>query len=134
MPSRLKITLVKSPIGYRQDQKDTVRALGLGPKMWRTVIKNDTPDIRGMVNKVRHLVRVEAFEEEPEAPQRARRASAKPKTAGAPAAAAALPAEETSPSVAEEAPADAKAARAVKEPKESKAAQESEEAEGGTSL
>jgi large subunit ribosomal protein L30 len=133
MPSRLKITLVKSPIGYRQDQKDTVRALGLGPKMWRTVIKNDTPDIRGMVNKVRHLVRVEAFEEEPEAPQRARRASAKPKTAEAPAAAA-LPPEETSPSVAEEAPADAEAARTVKEPKESKAAQESEEAEGGTSL
>jgi large subunit ribosomal protein L30 len=71
MPSRLKITLVKSPIGYRQDQKDTVRALGLGPKMWRTVVKDDTPDIRGMVNKIRHLVRVEPFEEAPPAaPQR----------------------------------------------------------------
>jgi large subunit ribosomal protein L30 len=62
LASRLKITLVKSPIGYAQDQKNTVKALGLG-KMWRTVVKNDTPDIRGMVNKVRHLVKVEPFED-----------------------------------------------------------------------
>ena len=60
MASRLKITLVKSPIGYAQDQKDTVKALGLG-KMWRSVVKDDTPAVRGMVHKVRHLVRVEAL-------------------------------------------------------------------------
>jgi large subunit ribosomal protein L30 len=56
--ARLKITLVKSPIGYAQDQKDTVRMLGL-TKMWRTVEHQDNPGIRGMVHKVRHLVRVE---------------------------------------------------------------------------
>lgn len=61
MPSRLKITLVRSPIGYHHEQKDTVKALGLG-KMWHTVEKDDTPDIRGMVHKVRHLVSVEAVE------------------------------------------------------------------------
>ncbi len=59
MPNRIRITLVKSPIGYHHEQKDTVKALGLG-KMWRTVEKDDTPDIRGMVHKVRHLVAVEA--------------------------------------------------------------------------
>lgn len=61
MPNRLRITLVKSPIGYNHEQKDTVKALGLG-KMWRTVEKDDTPDIRGMVHKVRHLVSVEAVD------------------------------------------------------------------------
>ena len=62
MPNRIRITLVKSPIGYHHEQKDTVKALGLG-KMWRTVEKDDTPDIRGMVHKVRHLVSVEAVDE-----------------------------------------------------------------------
>ncbi|MDA8204798.1 MAG: 50S ribosomal protein L30, partial [Thermaerobacter sp.] len=56
--AKIRITLVKSPIGYARDQKDTVKSLGLG-KMWRTVEKPDTPAIRGMINKVRHLVRVE---------------------------------------------------------------------------
>lgn len=63
MPDRLRITLVKSPIGYARDQKDTVRMLGL-TKMWRAVERDDTPAIRGMVHKVRHLVRVEEFQEE----------------------------------------------------------------------
>ncbi len=67
MPSRLKITLVRSPIGYHHEQKDTVKALGLG-KMWHTVEKDDTPDIRGMVHKVRHLVSVEAVETAEAAP------------------------------------------------------------------
>ncbi len=58
MPSRLRITLVRSPIGYHHDQRETVKALGLG-KMWHTVEKDDTPSVRGMVHKVRHLVRVE---------------------------------------------------------------------------
>jgi large subunit ribosomal protein L30 len=58
---RLRITLVKSPIGYSQQQKRTVRALGL-KRMGYTVKQLDTPVIRGMVRKVSHLVRVEEFE------------------------------------------------------------------------
>ncbi len=54
----LRITLVKSPIGYTQRQKDTVRALGLR-KMNQTVEHTDSPVIRGMVTKVSHLVQVE---------------------------------------------------------------------------
>lgn len=54
----LRITLVKSPIGYSKRQKGTLRALGLR-RMHQTVEHEDTPVIRGMVAKVRHLVRVE---------------------------------------------------------------------------
>ncbi|NPA93325.1 MAG: 50S ribosomal protein L30 [Chloroflexi bacterium] len=54
----LRITLVKSPIGYSKRQKGTLRALGLR-RMNQTVEHEDTPVIRGMVAKVRHLVRVE---------------------------------------------------------------------------
>lgn len=54
----LKVTLVKSPIGYSERQKKTVRALGLR-QMWQTVEHNDTPVIRGMIGKVSHLVKVE---------------------------------------------------------------------------
>lgn len=61
MPSEavktLSIKLVRSPIGRRQDQKDTVRALGLR-RLHQTVEHADTPAIRGMVNKVSHLVEV----------------------------------------------------------------------------
>jgi large subunit ribosomal protein L30 len=53
-----RVTLVKSPIGYSQRQKDTVRALGLR-RMHQTVEHNDSPVIRGMLNKVSHLVQVE---------------------------------------------------------------------------
>ncbi|MCY0900013.1 MAG: 50S ribosomal protein L30 [Firmicutes bacterium] len=60
--AKLRITLVKSPIGYAKDQKDTVRSLGLR-KMWHSVEHQDNPSIRGMVHKVRHLVRVEEIEE-----------------------------------------------------------------------
>ncbi len=56
--AKLKITLVKSPIGYAQDQKDTVKRLGL-TKMWRTVEHEDNASMRGMLHKVRHLVKVE---------------------------------------------------------------------------
>ncbi|MBS4024171.1 MAG: 50S ribosomal protein L30 [Clostridia bacterium] len=55
---KLKITLVKSLIGRPQDQRVTVKTLGLG-KLNSTVVQNDTPQIRGMVNKVAHLVAVE---------------------------------------------------------------------------
>jgi large subunit ribosomal protein L30 len=54
----IRITLTKSPIGYHQKQKDTVRALGLR-RMNQTVEQVDTPVIRGMIEKVIHLVQVE---------------------------------------------------------------------------
>lgn len=54
----IRITLVRSPIGRRQDQKDTVRALGLR-RLHQTVEREDTPVVRGMVNKISHLLTVE---------------------------------------------------------------------------
>lgn len=57
----LRITLVKSPIGYAERQKGTVRALGLR-RLNQTVEQADTPVIRGMVAKIRHLVSVEEVE------------------------------------------------------------------------
>ena len=62
--SSLKITLVKSPIGQKQRQKDTVRALGLR-KMHQTVVRPDNPQMRGMVFAVKHLVTVEEVDGEP---------------------------------------------------------------------
>ena len=56
--ARLKITQIRSTIDRQETQKRTIRALGLG-KLHRTVIHNDTPQIRGMVRAVRHLVNVE---------------------------------------------------------------------------
>lgn len=56
--AKLKITWKKSTIGYPQDQRDTIKALGLR-KLNHTVIKEDNPCIRGMVFKVKHLVEVE---------------------------------------------------------------------------
>jgi large subunit ribosomal protein L30 len=54
----LKVTWVKSAIGYSVRQKKTVQALGLH-RLGQTVEHNDTPAIRGMIQKVSHLVRVE---------------------------------------------------------------------------
>ena len=56
--AQLRITLVKSGVSQPQRQKRTLLGLGLG-KMHRTVVRKDTPEIRGMVGKVAHLVRVE---------------------------------------------------------------------------
>ena len=56
--AQIKITLTRSLIGYPQDQRMTVKALGLG-KIRTYVIKEDTPAIRGMIHKVNHLVKVE---------------------------------------------------------------------------
>jgi large subunit ribosomal protein L30 len=56
--NKLKITLVKSPIGYSQQQKGTVRALGLR-RLSQTVSHEDSPAIRGMIEKVSHLLEVE---------------------------------------------------------------------------
>ncbi|MDD2694568.1 MAG: 50S ribosomal protein L30 [Anaerolineales bacterium] len=54
----LRITLVKSPIGYSQKHKDTIRALGLH-RMRQTVEHVDSLSLRGMLSKVAHLVNVE---------------------------------------------------------------------------
>ncbi|MDA8212667.1 MAG: 50S ribosomal protein L30 [Clostridia bacterium] len=56
--AKLKVTLVRSSIGRPEDQKVTVRTLGLR-KLQNSVIHEDTPQIRGMINKVQHLVKVE---------------------------------------------------------------------------
>jgi len=58
---RLKITQIRSTIDRQKPQKRTIRALGLG-KLHRTVIHNDTPQIRGMIRAVSHLVTVEEVE------------------------------------------------------------------------
>ena len=55
---KLRITWVKSAIGYKKNQKATIAALGLR-KSRQTVEHEDTPQIRGMVFTVRHLVTVE---------------------------------------------------------------------------
>ncbi len=54
----LRITMVRSPIGYTKDQKETARALGLR-RMNQTVEHKDTPALRGMLNKIIHLLRIE---------------------------------------------------------------------------
>jgi large subunit ribosomal protein L30 len=55
---KLRITWVKSGIGYSRRQKDTIRALGLR-RLGAAVEQADTPVIRGMISKISHLVRVE---------------------------------------------------------------------------
>ena len=59
--TKLRITYSKSSIGYKKDQKGTVRALGLR-KLNQTVEHEDTAVIRGMIKKVNHLVTVEEVE------------------------------------------------------------------------
>ena len=61
---RLRITYRKSAIGYSQRQKDTIRALGFH-KLYSTLEKDDTPSVRGMVQRVAHLVTVEEIADEP---------------------------------------------------------------------
>jgi large subunit ribosomal protein L30 len=59
--AKLKITQTKSGIGYKQNQKETLRSLGL-KRMHHTVVQEDRPEIRGMVKTVVHLVTVEEVE------------------------------------------------------------------------
>jgi large subunit ribosomal protein L30 len=54
---KIEVTLIKSPIGEKPKTRATVRSLGLR-RMHQTVLHDDTPDVRGMVNKVKHLVSV----------------------------------------------------------------------------
>ncbi|HMU42711.1 MAG: 50S ribosomal protein L30 [Ignavibacteriales bacterium] len=60
--SKIKVTQIRSIIDRPKDQKRTIEALGLGrPNYWK--VHNDTPQIRGMVRKVDHLVKVEEIKE-----------------------------------------------------------------------
>jgi len=61
--SRLRIRLTRSTIGHPQDQKDTARALGL-TRLQRAVVRPDNAAVRGMVQKLRHLVSVEELPDE----------------------------------------------------------------------
>ena len=56
---KLKVRLVKSPAGCRQSHRDTVRGLGLR-RINHVVELADTPAVRGMINKVNYLVRIDA--------------------------------------------------------------------------
>ena len=58
MALKLKVMLIRSGINRKQDQKDTIKGLGL-TRMNKSVELNDTPAIRGMIRKVSHLVKVE---------------------------------------------------------------------------
>jgi large subunit ribosomal protein L30 len=60
--ARLRVTQVRSVIDRPKEQKATVRALGLH-RIDDSVLKDDRPEIRGMIRKVSHLVRVEEVEE-----------------------------------------------------------------------
>ena len=59
--AKLRITWTKSAIGYAQDQKETIRVLGL-KRLGHTVEQNDSASVRGMIHKVRHLVQVEELD------------------------------------------------------------------------
>jgi large subunit ribosomal protein L30 len=61
MAKQLQITLKRSLIGRTENQRVTVKTLGLR-KLHQTVVHNDTPAIRGMVNQVGHLVEVKEIE------------------------------------------------------------------------
>jgi large subunit ribosomal protein L30 len=58
---KLKITWVKSAIGYKKNQKATIAALGFR-KLGQVVVREDSPQVRGMVFTVRHLVKCEEAE------------------------------------------------------------------------
>jgi len=61
--AKLRVTWEKSAIGYNKRQRMTLKALGFR-SLNQTIIHADSPAIRGMVNKVRHLVRVEEVADE----------------------------------------------------------------------
>jgi len=58
---RLKVTQIRSRIGQKQNQRETLRSLGL-KRINDAVVKEDRPEIRGMIRTVTHLVRVEEVE------------------------------------------------------------------------
>ena len=56
--ARLRITWVKSDVGYEKSQRETLRSLGFH-RLNQSVVHGDSRSLRGMINKVRHLVKVE---------------------------------------------------------------------------
>jgi len=56
--AKLRVTWIKSGIGYTQDQKRTLKALGFN-RLNQSVTHDDRPSVRGMLNKVKHLIRGE---------------------------------------------------------------------------
>ena len=56
--AKLQVTLIKSGIGYSQDQKRTLKSLGFR-RLNQSVVHEDSSSVRGMITKVRHLVKVE---------------------------------------------------------------------------
>jgi len=63
--AKLHITWVKSGIGYNEDQKRTLKALGFH-RLNQSVTHSDSASMRGMINKVKHLVKVEGETDEAE--------------------------------------------------------------------
>lgn len=61
MAKQIKITWTKSYIGYPETQRATLKSLGL-KKMNQTLVKEDTPQLRGQINKVSHLLTVEELD------------------------------------------------------------------------
>jgi len=59
MPSQIKVTLIRSPIGKEKSQRLTAEGLGLR-RLQRSRVHPNNPQIRGMINKIAHLVAVEA--------------------------------------------------------------------------
>jgi large subunit ribosomal protein L30 len=59
---KIRVTQIGSPIGRRSDQRATLVGLGLN-KMHRSRVLEDTPAVRGMANKIKHLVRLETMDE-----------------------------------------------------------------------
>lgn len=60
--AKLRITWIKSSIGYNERQKKTLAALGFH-RLHQSIVQEDSMSLRGMVNKVRHLVKVEEARE-----------------------------------------------------------------------
>lgn len=61
MAKKVRVTYVKSAIGYNKKQKGTIEALGFR-KLYQSVVHEDSPAVRGMLNKVSHLIEVEEEE------------------------------------------------------------------------
>ena len=61
MAQKVKVTQVKSPIGRRFDQRHTLIGLGLN-KLHRSRVVTDTPSMRGQIDKVKHLLKIEPVE------------------------------------------------------------------------
>ena len=58
MAAKLKVTQLRSTIGTQRNQRETLRSLGLR-RIRQSVVRDDTPQVRGMIATVRHLVAVE---------------------------------------------------------------------------